>query len=86
MKDLTTKEHRAFLDNKDTTKGTNGGKKAKSIRGIGAKLPNIRNIKSVSLGFLDANDITATLSDLVSNGFPLTFSIDTPDISVENLP
>jgi hypothetical protein len=52
VKDLTAREHRAFLDNKDTTRGTNGGKKTESIKGVGTKLSNISNIKTVPLGFL----------------------------------
>ena len=58
----------------------------KRIEGIGAKFCYELQVKIFSLGLLDADDVTATFNNLVSDRVPFFIRVNPPDVPAKNLP
>jgi hypothetical protein len=74
------REVRGGPAHKNTPRSPNRGTKFKPIKPLGSKFSNEEQIKALSFGLLEAEDISRTLIYLISNGFPFKFIIDASNI------
>jgi hypothetical protein len=86
LKDFDPSENRGFPDNQNSSRGTHRGEEAEIIKRSGTKLPDKRQIKGASLGFLNTDYVIVTLHNLVSEGVPFAFCINASDIPTEDFP
>jgi len=53
---------------------------------MGTEVFDVAVVKALSFSFLEANDLTFTLCNLVSDGIPFLVRVDSSDIPIQNLP